>query len=70
MKVYLDDKIKNYIIDIVFATREPAAYKLDLQRLIHYGASPRATLYLTLAAKARTRPSLLPRWPGKNRKNS
>jgi MoxR-like ATPase len=51
-QIYLDDKIKDYIIDLVFATREPAAYKLDLQRLIHYGASPRATLYLTLAAKA------------------
>jgi MoxR-like ATPase len=51
-QVYLDDKIKDYIIDLVFATREPAAYKLDLQRLIQYGASPRATLYLTLAAKA------------------
>jgi MoxR-like ATPase len=51
-QVYLDDKIKDYIIDLVFATREPAAYKLDLRRLIQYGASPRATLYLTLAAKA------------------
>jgi len=51
-QVYLDDKIKDYIIDLVFATREPAAYKLDVQRLIQYGASPRATLYLTLAAKA------------------
>lgn len=51
-EIYLDDKIKNYIVDLVFATREPAAYKLDLQRLIQYGASPRATLYLTLAAKA------------------
>jgi MoxR-like ATPase len=51
-QIYLDDKIKDYIIDLVFATREPATYKLDLQRLIHYGASPRATLYLTLAAKA------------------
>ena len=51
-EVYLDDKIKDYIIDLVFATREPASYKLDLQRLIQYGASPRATLYLTLAAKA------------------
>ncbi len=51
-QIYLDDKIKDYIIDLVFATREPAAYKLDLQRLIQYGASPRATLYLTLAAKA------------------
>jgi MoxR-like ATPase len=51
-QVYLDDKIKDYIIDLVFATREPSAYKLDLQRLIQYGASPRATLYLTVAAKA------------------
>jgi MoxR-like ATPase len=50
-QIYLDDKIKDYIIDLVFATRNPAAYKLDLQRLIQYGASPRATLYLTLAAK-------------------
>jgi MoxR-like ATPase len=41
-QIYLDDKIKDYIIDLVFATREPAAYKLDLQRLIHYGASPRS----------------------------
>ncbi len=48
----MDDKIKDYIVDIVFATREPAAFKLDLQRLIQYGASPRATIYLTLAAKA------------------
>ena len=51
-QVYLDDKIKDYIIDLVFATREPSAYKLDVQRLIQYGASPSATLYLTLAAKA------------------
>jgi MoxR-like ATPase len=51
-QIYLDDKIKDYIIDLVFATRDPAAHKLDLQRLIQYGASPRATLYLTLAAKA------------------
>jgi MoxR-like ATPase len=51
-QIYLDDKIKDYIIDLVFATRNPSAYKLDLQRLIQYGASPRATLHLTLAAKA------------------
>ena len=51
-QVYLDEKIKSYIIDLVFATREPATYKLDLRRLIQYGASPRATLYLTLASKA------------------
>ena len=50
--IYLDDKIKEYIIDLVFATREPAAFKLDLAPFIQYGASPRATLYLTLAAKA------------------
>lgn len=51
-QVYVDDKIKDYIVDLVFATREPQTYKLDLQRWIQYGASPRATLYLTLAAKA------------------
>ena len=51
-QIYIDDKIKDYIVDLVFATREPAAFKLDLQRLIQYGASPRATIYLTLAAKA------------------
>ena len=51
-QIYLDDKIKDYILDLVFATREPASYQLDLQQLIQHGASPRATLYLTLAAKA------------------
>jgi MoxR-like ATPase len=51
-QIYIDDKIKDYIVDIVFATREPHAYQLDLAPLIEYGASPRATLYLTLAAKA------------------
>src|SRR5213593_272916 len=50
--IYIDDKVKDYIVNIVFATREPAAYRLDLGPLIQYGASPRATLYLTLAAKA------------------
>ena len=50
--VYLDEKIKDYILDLVFATRDPKAYKLDLSRLIQYGASPRATIYLALAAKA------------------
>jgi MoxR-like ATPase len=51
-QIYIDDKIKEYIVTIVFATREPAAQGLDLAPLIEYGASPRATLYLTLAAKA------------------
>jgi MoxR-like ATPase len=50
--VYLDDKVKDYIVDLVFATREPAKYKLDLEKFIQYGASPRATLFLTLASKA------------------
>ncbi len=51
-QIYIDDKIKEYIVNIVFATREPAAYNLDLAPFIEYGASPRATLFLTLAAKA------------------
>ena len=52
-EIYVDDKIKDYILSIVFATRDPAAYKLDaLKDNIRYGASPRATLYLTLAARA------------------
>jgi MoxR-like ATPase len=50
--VYLDDKVKEYIIDLVVATRDPQTFKLDLAPFIQYGASPRATLYLTLAAKA------------------
>ncbi len=50
--IYLDDKIKEYIIDLVVATREPQTFKLDLAQFIQYGASPRATLFLTLAAKA------------------
>ncbi|MEA3328972.1 MAG: AAA family ATPase [Candidatus Omnitrophota bacterium] len=52
-EVYMDEKIEKYIIDIVFATREPHKYKLeDLDNLIQYGASPRASIYLTLASKA------------------
>jgi len=52
-EIYLDEKIKNYILDLVFATREPEAHKLaKLKPLITYGASPRATIYLAQAAKA------------------
>ncbi|NLF38343.1 MoxR family ATPase [bacterium] len=51
-QVFMDEKIKDYILDIVFATRDPEAYKLPIKQYIEYGASPRATLYLTLAAKA------------------
>jgi len=50
--IYVDDRVKDYIVDIVWATREPAAYKLKLDGLVRFGASPRATIYLTLAAKA------------------
>jgi MoxR-like ATPase len=50
--VYIDDKVKEYVIDLVVATRDPQAFNLDLAQFIQYGASPRATLFLTLAAKA------------------
>ena len=52
-EVYLDEKIEQYIIDLVFATRDPKAYGLDdLEFLISFGASPRASINLALAAKA------------------
>lgn len=52
-EIYVDDKIKDYILSIVFATRDPTAAGLPaLQNQIRYGASPRATLYLTMAARA------------------
>jgi MoxR-like ATPase len=52
-QVYIDEKIKHYIVDIVFATREPKTYKLDaLEEMIEYGASPRASIYLHRAARA------------------
>ena len=52
-KVYMDEKIENYIIDIVFATRFPEQYKMEsLKPLLSYGASPRASINLALAAKA------------------
>ena len=51
-QIYVDDKAKNYIVDLVQATRNPQAFGLDLGHLIEYGASPRATLYLHQAARA------------------
>jgi len=52
-QVYIDPKIENYIVDIVFATRKPKEYGLeDLQELIAYGASPRASINLSMAARA------------------
>lgn len=51
--IYMDEKIERYIVDIVFATRTPADYGMDdLTDLIEYGASPRASINLALAAKA------------------
>lgn len=52
-QIYVDEKVKDYILDLVFATREPERYKLnELKPLIAYGASPRASIMLTLASKA------------------
>ena len=52
-QIYVDDKVKDYIVNIIFATREPEKYGLkDLKDLISFGASPRATIYLNVAAKA------------------
>lgn len=51
--IYLDEKIDKYILDLVFATREPARYGFaDLGRFISYGASPRASINLALASRA------------------
>lgn len=52
-KIYIDEKIESYIVDIVFATRTPSKYGLnDLQSLISFGASPRASISLALASRA------------------
>jgi MoxR-like ATPase len=48
----MDEKIEEYIVNLVEATRSPEAYKLDIGQLIRYGASPRATIFLAMAAKA------------------
>ena len=51
-EIYMDDKIEDYIVSITQATRTPKQYNLDMEDLILYGASPRATIFLTMAAKA------------------
>jgi MoxR-like ATPase len=52
-QIYIDDKIKDYIVNLVHATRDPKGYGLaELADFIHYGASPRASIYLNLAARA------------------
>ncbi len=51
-QVYCDEKVGDYILDIVFATRKPSDYNINIDHQIEYGASPRATLYLNLASRA------------------
>jgi MoxR-like ATPase len=51
-EIQVHEDIRDYIVKVVFATRAPEDYKLDLKHLIQFGASPRATIALTLAAKA------------------
>ncbi|MFQ5411569.1 MAG: AAA family ATPase, partial [Phycisphaerae bacterium] len=51
-EIYIDDKIKDYIVSLVVATRDPATVNLEIGHLIQYGASPRASIMLTLGAKS------------------
>jgi MoxR-like ATPase len=51
-EIYTDDKIKDYILSIVFATRDPEKYGLKIKEYLRYGASPRATIALTIGARA------------------
>ena len=51
-QIYIDTRVKDYIVELVMATRRSDEYKLDIKGLIQYGASPRATIFLTTAAKA------------------
>src|SRR3990172_10639572 len=51
-QIYIDEKIQDYIVSIIFATRSPGQYGLDIGNLIQYGASPRASIYLNQASKA------------------
>ncbi|MCU0789059.1 MAG: MoxR family ATPase [Verrucomicrobia bacterium] len=51
-RIYMDDKVRDYIVDLVLATRDPEPYGIDLNGYVQCGASPRATIYLTLAARA------------------
>ena len=52
-RIYIDEKIRDYIVDVVHATRSPADFGLDAKRLIEFGASPRATIALAQASRAR-----------------
>ena len=50
--IYIDDRIQDYILDIVFATRTPSGYGIDMDNFVEFGASPRASISLSIAAKA------------------
>ncbi len=50
-EIYVDDKLKDYLVDLIFATRTPADYNMDIAEYIQFGASPRATIFLSLAAR-------------------
>jgi len=50
-EIYVDEKLKDYVVDLVFATRKPQDYNIDIADYIEYGASPRATIFLSLAAR-------------------
>jgi MoxR-like ATPase len=50
--IYMDEKVKNYILDIIFATRDPESFGIPIKHLIAYGGSPRATIFLAQASKA------------------
>jgi MoxR-like ATPase len=51
-QIYCDEKVSDYILDIVFATRKPSNFKIPIDHQIEYGASPRASLFLNIAARA------------------
>ncbi len=51
-EIYMDDKIKEYIVDVIQATRRPKEFGLDLENIVEYGASPRATLALATASRS------------------
>jgi MoxR-like ATPase len=51
-EIHVDERLEDYVVGLVFATREPKEYGLDLASMIQFGASPRSTIYLILAAKA------------------
>ena len=50
-EIYVDEKLKDYMVDLVFATRKPTEYNIDISDYIQYGASPRATIFLSQAAR-------------------